>query len=112
MADRGRGGLPLGTHVLPGRARGKASTVVLGPRSVCGRVVNARAVNDALPELDRDPLVEDAHGQGYPSPALDRARRGVRAVEPALSASIVLVAGEHGAMDRELGGCKGSAVIG
>ena len=56
-------------------------------------------------------LVEEAHGQGHPSPMLDAARRRVRAVAPAFAAPVVLVSGEGSAMDRELSNRKSSAVV-
>src|SRR5450759_2420195 len=60
----------------------------------CRRVVETHASGDALPEPDRGPLVEEAHGQGHASPALDGAHDRVRAVDPVLAATVVLVAGE------------------
>ena len=62
-------------HLSPGLVRGEAGAVVLRPRSVRGSVIDASPSDDALPELDRGPLVEEAHRQGHPSPMLHRARR-------------------------------------
>src|SRR3970040_1257895 len=104
--------LPLSIHVSPGLVRGEAGAVVLRARSVCGGIIDPCASSSALPELDRGPLVEEAHGQGHPAPMLDGTRRCVRAMEHALGAPIVLVAGEGGAMDRELRNRESPAVVG
>ena len=91
---------------------GRAGPVVFRAPICCGGASNWCAAGDAIPELHRGPLVEEAHGQGHASPTLDRARRLIRAIEHALGVPIVLVLGEGSPMDRELRDRKSPAVFG
>ena len=43
-------------------------------RSIYGGAIDWCATGDAIPELHRGPLVEEAHREGHPSPTLDGPR--------------------------------------